>query len=127
MRALSLSVLALTVLLILYGLFYNYSCRKVEQMSDNCSYPVMKYVETENWSQAETEFQQIYHQWKEYRRRAFFVLESDSITQIDEGFDKTLMYIKAEDLSNSSGELLALEHALHRLWSKDTVTLQNIL
>ena len=55
------------------------------------------------------------------------MLETDKINETDTTFAKTLMYIKAKDLSNSSGELLSLKESLKLLHKNEGLSLSNIL
>ena len=53
-----------------------------------------------------------YDRWHEYRKGALFFLDTQEVNDADSTFAKTLMYIKAKDVSNGSGELLALKEQL---------------
>ena len=87
----------------------------------------MPAIESEHWGQAEARFQAQYQAWHIYKKRALLMLETDRLTDLDFAFAKTLMYIKAKDVSNSSGELLALQEALKRLYENEELSLANIL
>lgn len=127
MRALITSTLFLFILIGIWGIFHHYSTDMLKQILVSCEETVMPAIEKEDWPSASREFAQQYEIWHDYRQKALYILETDSIDQTEEGFAKTLMYIKAEDLSNSSGELLALQKSLNFLHQSDSITLKNIL
>ncbi len=54
-------------------------------------------------------------------------LDTQQVNDADSNFAKTLMYIKAKDVSNSSGELLALTEQLRFLHENEGLSLRNIL
>ena len=60
------------------------------------------------------------------KRHSFF-LDTEEINDTDGAFAKTLMYIKAEDVSNGSGELLALKEQLKFLHENEGIGIENIL
>ncbi|WP_425757271.1 DUF4363 family protein [Ihubacter sp. rT4E-8] len=96
-------------------------------MTQHCQGFIMEAVEQEDWEKANTAFSQEYQRWHEYRRIALFFLDTQSINETDQTFAKTLKYIKAEDRSNSSGELLSLTEQLKTLHENESITWQNIL
>lgn len=126
MRALVTSIVSLSLLIGIWGLFYHYSNQELHQLVSNCEEQVMPAVEQEDWDMAYDLFTEQYEEWHDYQKNALYMLESESINKVDEGFAKTLMYIKAKDLSNSSGELLALQESLKVLHQSEAITLNNI-
>jgi len=127
MRALIVSFLTLAVLIGCWFCFYHYSEQTLDQMVEVCEEEVMPAIETECWNQAYDIFHMQYQDWHRYKKRALFMLETDKINDTDTAFAKTLMYIKARDLSNSSGELLALQETLKFLHENEDLSLANIL
>ncbi|MBR4020204.1 MAG: DUF4363 family protein [Firmicutes bacterium] len=127
MRALIVSALTLSLLIGCWLWFYHYSDASLHQMSSACQEKVLPAIEQGRWEQAYDTFGSQYQAWHRYKHWALFMLETDRINEIDTAFAKTLMYIKAKDLSNSSGELLALKESLLFLHENEAVTLANIL
>lgn len=127
MRALIISVLALSVLIGCWFCFYQYSDDALHGMVNVCEEEVMPAIEAGRWKEAYETFDAQYKAWHRYEKWALFMLETDKVNETDMNFAKTLMYIKAKDLSNSSGELLALQESLKRLHENEGVSLKNIL
>lgn len=127
MRALITSTLTLAVLIGCWLCFYQYSNSMLHQMTAACEEDVMPSIEAGRWDQAYDTFDTQYQAWQRYKKWALFILETDRINETDLNFAKTLMYIKAKDLSNSSGELLALAESLRFLHENEGISLANIL
>lgn len=127
MRSLWISILSLALVIGIYGIFSMHSHKELVRMTDQCQQIIMEAVEAEDWEKANDAFQKEYENWQDYRKTALFFLDTDAINEADQTFAKTLKYIKAEDRSNSSGELLALIQQLKLLHENESVTLQNIL
>ncbi|MEE0515791.1 MAG: DUF4363 family protein [Emergencia sp.] len=127
MKALTASVLSLALLMGCWGLFYCYSVQNLSDMINTCDQVIMPAVEEENWKAAEEAFRLQNENWHRYRNAALFFLDTRDINDADSTFAKTLMYIKAEDLSNSSGELLSLREQLKYLRESERICLRNIL
>ena len=127
MKALTASVLSLALLMGCWGLFYCYSVQNLSDMINTCDQVIMPAVEEENWKAAEEAFRLQNENWHRYRNAALFFLDTRDINDADSTFAKTLMYIKAEDLSNSSGELLSVREQLKYLRESERICLRNIL
>mgnify|MGYP003306335183 CR=1 FL=1 len=127
MRALLISFLTLVLLVGCWFSFYQYSVQNLHQMIIVCEEEGMPAIDAHHWKQAYKKFNGQYQAWHRYKKRALFMMETDKIKETDAAFAKTLMYIKAKDLSNSSGELLALQESLKYLHNHERITLSNIL
>lgn len=127
MKSLLVSFLALLLLIGCWLGFYHYSDRELHQMVSACETEVMPAIESGQWDTAYDMFQDQYENWHKYQKWAYLMLETEKINETDLAFAKTLMYIKARDLSNSSGELLSLEENLRFLHKNEGISLANIL
>ncbi len=127
MRALVISLLTLGLLIGGWLWFYQYSVSTLHSIVSACEEDVMSAIEDDRWEDAYNSFATQYQAWRRYEKRALLMLETDKINEVNMNFAKTLMYIKAKDLSNSSGELLALEEALKQLHKNESLSLENIL
>lgn len=127
MKALVISTLSLFILIGVWTDFYQYSNQTLQQLIEQCENEVMPALEDEDWSQAYLLFSAQYDHWQIYQRKALYILESESINEINAAFSKTVQYIKAKDYSNSSGELLALQESLKAMRHREKVTISNIL
>lgn len=127
MRSLLISILSLSLLIGCWGIFYYNSEQDLNQIIDDCETIIMPAVENEDWDKAYKNFKVQYDRWHEYRKGALFFLDTQAINDADSNFAKTLMYIKAEDVSNGSGELLALKEQLNFLHQNEKISFENIL
>lgn len=127
MRALVISILSLGLLIISWFYFYHYSYQTLNQLIFTCENEITPAIEEEDWQSAYQISSNQYKQWQHYQNLALYVLETDAINKTNESFIKTMMYIKAEDYSNSSGELLSLQASLKNLYESDAIKLKNIL
>lgn len=127
MRSLLLSILSLLILIGSFGIFCVHSEKTLDQMIEACSDSVMPAIEEQRWEQAFSHFQTQYDTWRDYRKTALFFLDTETINETDVAFAKTLMYIRARDLSNGSGELLALQAQLTFLYENQQIRPENIL
>lgn len=127
MKALITSIVSLAILIGSWGIFYNYSEGQLTHSIRICEEQVMPAVVNEDWTTASQIFEEEYARWHKYRKNALFFLDTQSVSEADSNFAKTLMYIKAEDVSNSSGELIALTEQLRFLHENEGLYLHNIL
>lgn len=127
MRALVISILSLGLLLISWFYFYHYSYQTLNQLIFTCENEITPAIEEEDWQSAYQNISEQYKQWQNYEKSALYMLETDAINKTNESFIKTMMYIKAEDYSNSSGELLSLQASLKNLYESEAIKLKNIL
>ncbi len=127
MRALIISTISLLLFISIWGIFDNYSKDTLKAMISSCENDIMPAIQQEDWDTASRNFTQQYQLWHDYRQKALYMLETDLLNKADEGFAKALMYIDAKDLSNSSGELLALQKHLTYIHQSESLTLRNIL
>lgn len=127
MRSLISSFLILILLIGCWFCFYRYSDNALHQLVTACEEEVMPAIEAGKWEAAYHAFDSQYKAWHEYQKVALFMLDTEKINETDTAFAKTLMYIKARDLSNSSGELLALKEALMLLHKNEGLSPSNIL
>ncbi|MBR3785335.1 MAG: DUF4363 family protein [Firmicutes bacterium] len=127
MRALIVSFLTLAVLIGCWGWFHQYSEDAMQDIVSVCAEEVMPAIESGQWETAFDIFDVQYQAWQQYEKRAYLMLETGTLNETDMAFAKTLMYIKAKDISNSSGELLALMESLRYLHENEALTLSNIL
>ncbi|SCK02996.1 Uncharacterised protein [uncultured Eubacterium sp.] len=127
MRSLLISILSLAVLVGCWGIFYYSAGQDLDQIISDCEEIVMPAIEDEDWDKAYSAFQTQYDRWHDYRKGALFFLDTQAVNEADSTFAKTLMYIKAEDVSNGSGELLALKEQLKFLHENEKISFENIL
>ena len=126
MRTLIISTISLALLIAIWGFYNTYSEQQLHLLISNCEQQVMPAIEAKDWNSAYDSFKQQYNLWHQYQKKARYMLETELLNNLDESYARTLMYIKAKDLSNSTGELLALQHGLESVHKNETLSLSNI-
>lgn len=127
MKALITSIVSLALLIGCWGIFYHYSDDHLHEIINACEDAIMADIQNENWDDAYDSFKDQYDKWHQYQDKALYFLDTQSVNDTDTTFAKTLMYIKAKDVSNSSGELLSLIEQLRVLHENEGLNLHNIL
>lgn len=126
MRSLWISILSLTLLIGSWSIFYHYSDNELQEIIKACDQKVMPFILEADWKKAEDAFQRQYDKWHKYRKRALYFSDTLAIADTDTTIAKTLMYIHANDDSNSSGELLSFIEQLKYLRQSEKVLPENI-
>lgn len=127
MRALWISTLALVLLVGAWVVFNIYSGDTLQELGAACEGPVLQAIKDAKWEDACAVLDAQQERWQEYKPYAMFFLDTQMLGDIDEAFVRARMYILAEDISNSSGELLALRQRLKFLHEREAITWQNII
>lgn len=127
MRDLIVSILAVSLLIGSWLIFYDYSESKVSGYASDIENTIIPLVEAELWNESKTSMDKLSNSWHNYRKIALLFLDTSNINEIDFALARATKYILAEDVSNSSGELLALHEQLIFLNENDRVILANIL
>ncbi len=126
MRDLIISAVVVLVLITGWLIFDNYSQDAVEEMSSYIMEDILPVVESESWKKGIEMTEKLDKDWHRYKKIALFFLETDAINDIDYALAKSVEYVKAEDVSNSTGELKSMSEQLSFLGSQEKITLPNI-
>lgn len=127
MRNFIISIVCLGALIGTWAAFGVYSNKTVHGYEQALEDRIIKAVEAEEWEKADKEFQNLSKDWHQYKKKAAFFLDTQSINDTDYSIARAKYYIKAEDVSNSSGELAALKEQLVFLHQNESITWGNIL
>lgn len=117
------------ILLLLIGSwmgFLYYSTQEIQKMTETIQDTILPSIEKEHWQDSIHLMDNFQKRWKTYQKTALYFSNTEQLNDIDSSIAKTMKYIQAEDISNSSGELLAVSHQLSALNSQAKLTLQNI-
>lgn len=126
MRNFIISVICLGALIGVWAAFESYSSDKISAYMDTIEQEVIKTVEQEKWDTAYENFQRFSRDWHKYKKKAAFFLDTQAINEADYSIAKALYYIKAKDVSNSSGELSCLREQLKFLEYNESLAVGNI-
>ena len=121
MRNFIIAISCLAVLIGAWTAFDVYSDKKINSYSSQLENTIIKAVETEDWETASTEFNALSQDWHHYKKAAAFFLDTASINDADYSIARSQYYIKAKDISNSSGELSCLKEQLAFLHQNQSV------
>ncbi len=106
--------------------FYQYSEQNVEGYITTTKEKVIPAIESEDWQRADELLQKLNKEWHDYKKLAYFFLDTDTVNEIDYGLAKSIKYTLAEDVSNASGELSAMVEQMKFLIQNDEVNAANI-
>lgn len=119
---------AIVVLLIGGWLYFQgYSSGSIDSMVSDIENDIIPAVESENWQEAADMTGDLKEQWNKYKQSALLLLNTQEINELDYCFAKCEKYIKAKDVSNSSGELNSLQAQMNFLTTREKLSLENIL
>lgn len=127
MRSLIISALSLAIFIFSWQMLLCYSGDQVTAITQDFDQNVLPAIEAQRWEEALDDFERLSETWDSYMKKAHLFLDNGDVNSVDSQFAKTLMYIKAEDLSNSSGELLSLRQQLIFLSENEKTSWKNIL
>jgi len=127
MKDLIVSAVAVSVLIAAWLLFSTYSEKQIDDFTSSVETVILPAVESENWAEGIENMTGLSDRWQSYKKTAVFFIDTNAISEIDYSMAKSLKYVQARDLSNSSGELLAMLRQLNYLSTNEKVSLANIL
>lgn len=126
MRSFIISIALLLSLIGTWCFFDTYSSNTLENYGQILESEVLLSIESENWQSASEDFLSLQEEWQEYKQYAVFFLGTSELNEVDETMAKAYYYIKAEDISNASGEIAFLKRQLLFLNSNEKMTAGNI-
>lgn len=108
MKSFLISILSLGLVVCIWMVFDHYSERELLSLVSTIEDTAIPAIETEDWDGATNDFEEIEDQWRFYRKRAAFFYNTFSLNEIDHTMARAKHYIKANDVSNASGEMACL-------------------
>ncbi len=127
MKHLIASALIVVLMIGIWIGFDTYSERRINEITSSITEELIPAVEKENWETGLDLIAENHESWIRFRNVAFLFLENDIIRDIDSAMAKVTEYIKAEDVSNSSGELSYICQQLTTIDEQERITFYNIL
>ena len=126
MKNVIVSICAVALLIGGWLIFAHYSQEKVDNFNQFIKDDILTSVEASDWQDSNKKMKKLNEDWHKYKKVAIFFLDTQTINEIDYSLAKSVKYVKAEDVSNSSGELNAMIEQLTFLCSNDEVNWGNI-
>lgn len=126
MKNVIVSVCAVALLIGGWLVFAHYSQEKIDGFNQFIKDDIITAVEASDWQNSNKKMKKLNKDWHKYKKVAIFFLDTQTINEIDYSMAKSVKYVKAEDVSNSSGELNAMGEQLAFLCTNDEVNWGNI-
>ena len=122
-------IISAAIMIVLIGSWLIFDSYSEEQLADFSSIleEIIPAVEAGDWDESLSMISDFSDRWHEYRKKALLFLETEEVNEIDYCLAKSEKYIKAEDVSNSSGELNSLAEQIIFMYEKQDINAANIL
>ena len=127
MRDLIISIMAVALLIGTWLVFFDYSSDNIDSYTYSLKKEIIPAVEAEQWEGSKQLMKELDKDWHKYKKVALLFLDTRAVNEIDYTLARSVKYVKAEDVSNSSGELNAMIEQLKFLKKNDEVSAANIL
>ena len=127
MRDLIISIAAVALLIGTWLVFFDYSSDNIDSYTYTIKKEILPAVEAEQWEESKQLIKSLNKDWHKYKKVALLFLDTQTVNEIDYTLARSIKYVKAEDVSNSSGELNAMIEQLKFLKKNDEVSAANIL
>lgn len=127
MRDLIISAVAVVLLISIWLIFFSYSESQIVSFTDTVENRLIPMAEAGDWDSCASAAKDLNTRWEQYKKSAFLFLNTDDLSDIDCSLAKTIKYIDAHDLSNSSGELMTLHRQLSYLSLNEKINAANVL
>lgn len=127
MRDLIISIVAVALLIGTWLVFFDYSSDNIDSYTYTIKKEILPAVEAEQWEESKQLIKSLNKDWHKYKKVALLFLDTQAVNEIDYTLARSIKYVKAEDVSNSSGELNAMIEQLKFLKKNDEVSAANIL
>lgn len=121
-------IVSAAIMIVLIGSWLIFDSYSEEQLADFSSIleEIIPAVEDGDWDESLSMISDFSDRWHEYRKKALLFLETEEVNEIDYCLAKSEKYIKAEDISNSSGELNSLAEQIIFMYEKQDINAANI-
>ena len=127
MRDLIIYIVAVALLIGTWLVFFDYSSDNIDSYTYTIKKEILPAVEAEQWEESKQLIKSLNKDWHKYKKVALLFLDTQTVNEIDYTLARSIKYVKAEDVSNSSGELNAMIEQLKFLKKNDEVSAANIL
>ena len=127
MRDLIISIMAVALLIGTWLIFFDYSSDNIDSYTYSLKKEIIPAVEAEQWEESKQLLKNLDKDWHKYKKVALLFLDTQTVNEIDYTLARAIKYVKAEDVSNSSGELNSMIEQLTFLKKNDEVSASNIL
>ncbi|EOC99604.1 DUF4363 family protein [Caldisalinibacter kiritimatiensis] len=125
MRAVRFVILVLVVIVIGWGLIYNFVEKNTSEFINNLD-DLSKKVENNDWEGAKIQFYKIEKKWDKAKNTWSIILDHHEIDNIDLSIAKASKYIKTQDSSLSLGEIEVLRKLFGIVRENEALTITNI-
>ena len=127
MKDLIVSTISVALLIGAWFMFYSYSENQINKFTYEIESVIIPLVEEELWDDSNLHIDTLVNQWNRYRTFCLLFLDNDTVNEIDYSMARSVEYIQAKDVSNSSGELSSISRRLRFIVSNEEVSIVNIM
>ena len=108
-------------------MFFNYSSDNIDSYTHTIKKEIIPAAEAGRWEESKDLMEKLDKDWHKYKKTALLFLDTRTVNEIDYSLARAIKYVKAEDVSNSTGELNSMIEQLTFLKKNDEVSVSNIL
>lgn len=126
MRSLITASLCVVLIFAAWTVFSDFADDTLHDLMNQTEEEIMVSVIKEDWGKAETEMEKLTEKWHSYKIVYSYFLNAEDINNTDYSIARCTQYIRAEDVSNSAGELACVKEQLKYLHLRETIRLENI-
>ena len=126
MRNFIISLICLLILIFTWIGFSFYSSNAIAMIQEQTDVLISDSIRAADWTSAETEYGKLCSMWNQYKKAGSIFLDTRDINEIDSVLEKAYFYMKAHDISNSSGEFSYLKDKFGFIHQNETITFSNI-
>lgn len=126
MRALIISIMCFSVVIISWLIFENYADENIHALSESIENDIIASVSAEDWDKAESEFNKLSDKWHKQKKVYTFFYHTSAINDTDFSIARAKGFIKSQNASSAIGELHCVKEQLAFLHLNDLIRLDNI-
>lgn len=126
MKNLIAAICSVAILVGGWLIFAHYSEHEIDYITSSIKNEILPAIEEADWTSSKIKIDKLSEAWHAYRKKAIFFLNTEAINEIDYSLAKSIKYVYAEDVSNSSGELNAISEQLDFLCRNDELSWENV-
>lgn len=127
MKSVWLSTLCLVLLITTWCIYDQYSDRCIHGFTGKVENEIMPAIQLDQWDAATWAIDELLEDWHGYKKVSSFFYDRSLLNETDYLIAKSRYYIRANDVSNSTGELACLIEHLTFLRVNERFHIENVL
>jgi len=127
MKALTISSIAIIILILSWFLFFTYTESVINTLCEDINDITIYNVRNESWDWAAKSYNDIHDSWERYRMIANPFISKEDLNSIEYTFERVENYIESKEKTSAVNELAYLAKQLYFLYYNEKVTIANII